>query len=64
MTTTQQNTKGETMTITNTTTQKAYFRNNPQFGRTTKLIEKATGRVLFEGMGICSRKELWKTYQA
>ncbi len=52
------------MTISQTTAQKAYFRNDPNFGRTTKLVEKASGRVLYEGMGIFTRRQLWASYQS
>lgn len=45
-------------TAANYTTKKAYFRGNSRFGRTTQLIEKTTGNVVFEGMGICSKKSL------
>jgi hypothetical protein len=30
---------------------KGHFRGDAKYGATTKLVEKATGRVLFEGMG-------------
>lgn len=42
--------------------EKGYFRDHPRFGRTTKLVEKATGRVLLEAMGVCTRKQLWNSY--
>lgn len=51
------------MNITDTTIRKGYFNDNPRFGRTTTLVEKATGVVLFEGMGVCTRKQLWAAYQ-
>lgn len=39
------------MTINDTKIVKAHFRGDKKFGRTMQLVEKATGRVLFEGMG-------------
>lgn len=42
----------------NLTTKKAYFRGNAKFGRTTQLIEKSTGAIIFEAMGICTKSEL------
>lgn len=44
-------------------TEKSYFRGNAKFGRTTKLVEKSTGKVVFEGMGICTKTELIKSME-
>lgn len=51
------------MKNSNYTTAKAYFRSNPKFGRTTQLIEKATGKVVFEGMGVASKNDLIKSME-
>lgn len=44
------------------TAEKSYFKNNPKFGRSTKLINKENGIILIECLGILSKKELIKTY--
>ena len=44
-------------------TKKSYFRNDKNYGRTTQLISKKTGDLIFEGMGICSKKSLIETYE-
>lgn len=41
---------------------KGYFRGYPVFGRITKLVHVPTGKVIFEGMGVCSKKSLWAGY--
>lgn len=51
------------LTINNTRAEVAYFRGNAKFGRTTKLVAKASGIVLAEGMGVCTRQQLWKIYR-
>lgn len=50
------------MKINDTKTVAAHFHDNPRYGRTTRLVSKATGEVLFEGMGSHTRRALWKTY--
>jgi hypothetical protein len=42
--------------------EKSYFRNNSKFGRTTKLINKISGKVVFEAMGICTITDLINSY--
>ena len=51
------------MKATDYTTSKANFRNNAKYGRITNLVEKATGKIIFSAMGICSKKDLIKTMQ-
>lgn len=43
-------------------TERGYLRGIPRFGRTTKLVLKSTGEVVFEGMGLCSKKSLIYTH--
>ena len=50
------------MTISDTKAAVSYFRGDRKFGRTTTLVETATGRTLFVGMGVCTRAELWAAY--
>ena len=45
------------------TTEKGYFRNDPKCGRTTKLVEKKTKNVVFEGLGVWTRAQLIYSYQ-
>ena len=55
------------MTISQTASQRAYFRGDRRFGRTTKLVVRNTGEVLAEFMGCLSRREAfgqWKQQQA
>lgn len=40
--------------------EKGYFRGNKKYGRTTKLIEIPTGRVVFEAVGISKKSDLLK----
>lgn len=51
------------LAINDTRVEVAYFRGNAKFGRTTKLVSKASGVVLAEGMGVCTRKQMWKLFQ-
>lgn len=44
-------------------TKKAYFQNNQKKGRTTQLIEKRSGKIIFEVMGISTKKDIIKTIQ-
>ena len=48
-------------TLKNFKTEKGYFAGNFKKGRTTKLIDR-NGVVVFTGMGICTKKDLYKTY--
>ena len=51
------------MTIKDTKIEKGHFRADPKFGAVTKLVEKTTGRVLFEAMGSgWTKMELWSGY--
>jgi hypothetical protein len=54
--------KTTNLTEKNTTAVKGYFKGNARFGRITKLVIKATGVVLFEGMGEVSRRNLWLAF--
>ena len=45
-----------------TRAEKAYFGNNPKFGRTTKLVD-LNGNVLIECMGTCLKKDLIAAYE-
>lgn len=51
------------MTIRDTKILKTHFRNDPRYGRTTTLVHRVTGEVLFVGMGVCTRAELWGAYE-
>lgn len=42
----------------------AYFRNIKSRGRTTRLVEKVTGKVVFEGMGVCTKADLIRGHEA
>ena len=42
--------------------EKAYFRGNERFGRTTKLVCAKTGAVLLEVMGVVPKGELLAQY--
>jgi hypothetical protein len=52
------------MTVGETKAVKSGFRGAAEFGRTTTLINKKTGEVLAEGMGECTRGQLWEMYLA
>jgi len=45
-----------------TTIRKTYFRNHQMYGRTTTLIEKSTGKVLYVGLGSWSRRILFTAW--
>ena len=51
----------KTNTKSNMQAVKGYFRNNPKFGRTTKLV--VSGVVVLEVMGVCPLKALAAQYQ-
>lgn len=48
------------MQASNYKVEKGYFRGNPKYGRTTKLIDKATGAVVGSFMGAVTKKEMLK----
>ena len=50
------------MTVNDTKAVAGHVGGNSRFGRTTKLVLKATGEVLFEGLGDHTRRALWKTF--
>ena len=54
--------KERAITMNEFKTETGYFRNNKKYGKTTKLVNKITGEIVFVGMGICSRKSLYNTY--
>ena len=41
---------------------KTFFRNNPKYGRTTQLIEKISGKIMIEIMGVCTLKDAYTNY--
>jgi hypothetical protein len=43
-------------------TEKAYFRNDPQFGRTTRLI--INGKAVLEVMGIATKRQMMGQWNA
>jgi hypothetical protein len=49
------------ITINDTKAIATYLRNESRCGRTTTLVDRE-GRVLFEGLGSCTRKQLWDGY--
>jgi hypothetical protein len=49
------------VTINDTKAIATYLRNESRCGRTTTLVD-GQGRVLFEGLGVCSRRQLWDGY--
>jgi len=42
--------------------EKGYFCNDKNRGRTTKLIERATGLVIHETLGACAKKDIIGSY--
>lgn len=53
----------QTITIKDVQTVKTYFRGNAKYGRTTTLINKATGETLGSWMGCASKKDAFRAYQ-
>lgn len=51
------------MTIRDTKILKTHFLNDPRHGRTTTLVHRVTGEVLFIGMGAWTRAEMWRAYE-
>lgn len=43
--------------------QKGYFRGVARFGRITILVDKKTGEVVFSAMGVCTLRDMVRTFQ-
>lgn len=51
-----------TTRMIDTKTVKGNFHNDPRYGRTTKLVNRETGEVLGEFMGMVTRKDAYRSY--